>query len=101
MAEERWAELVAGTVGGPVTVGTTFGSKGLRLGNKYFAIWWHEQLVLKLPAARAAELVGSGAAEPFEPMAGRRMTGWTVVDPGTDWPALTAQARSFLASQQR
>ena len=94
-----WAELAAGAEGGPVSRGSMFGSPGLRTGKKFFAVWWHEQLVLKLPAARLHELVDSGAATPFEPMEGRAMNGWVVVSPAADWPALTEEARAFVAEQ--
>ena len=52
MSDERWEELVAAAEGGPVTRGSMFGSQGLRTGRKFFAIWWEEQLVVKLPSAR-------------------------------------------------
>jgi hypothetical protein len=64
-----------------------FGSKGLRTGTKFFAIWWHAQLVVKLPAAQLEQLVGRGEAEPFEPMPGRPMNGWAVVPATADWSA--------------
>ena len=101
MEEQRWAELVQASVGGQVTPGTMFGSKGLRTGTKFFAIWWHEQLVTKLPAARIEQLVAAGEGEPFEPMAGRPMTGWVVVSATANWSELVEQARSFVESQQR
>jgi TfoX/Sxy family transcriptional regulator of competence genes len=94
-----WAELVAGAEGGSVTRGSMFGSQGLRTGKKFFAVWWHEQLVLKLPPERLRELVGAGTAQPFEPMEGRPMNGWVVVSPAADWPALTEEARAFVAAQ--
>jgi TfoX/Sxy family transcriptional regulator of competence genes len=94
-----WAELVAGAEGGSVTRGSMFGSQGLRTGKKFFAVWWHEQLVLKLPPERLRELVGAGTAQPFEPMEGRPMNGWVVVDPAADWPALTEEAHRFVAAQ--
>jgi len=96
-----WEDLVAGAEGGPVTRGSMFGSQGLRTGRKFFAIWWHEQLVLKLPPARQDELVGAGQAVPFEPMGGRRMNGWVVVDATVDWPPLVEEARTFVESQQQ
>ena len=99
MADERWQDLVAGAVGGPVTEGTMFGSKGLRTGKKFFATWWHEHLVVKVPAERAAELVGAGQAQPFEPMPGRAMNGWVVVAETADWPPLVEEARAFVAAQ--
>jgi TfoX/Sxy family transcriptional regulator of competence genes len=99
MADDRWQELVAGAVGGPVTEGTMFGSKGLRTGTKYFVMWWHEQLVVKLPPARLTELVEAGDGQPFEPMEGRRMNGWIVVGPGAAWEPLIEEARAFVAAQ--
>ena len=95
-----WEELVAGAEGGAVSRGSMFGSQGLRTGKKFFAVWWHEQLVLKLPPDRLQELVGAGSAQPFEPMEGRAMNGWVVVDRSADWPGLTDEARAFVESQQ-
>jgi TfoX/Sxy family transcriptional regulator of competence genes len=101
MSQQRWDELVEDSVGGDVTAGTMFGSKGLRTGKKFFAIWWHEQLVLKLPPARIEELVAAGSGTPFEPMEGRPMNGWIVVDSTADWGTLSRDARAFVESQQR
>jgi TfoX/Sxy family transcriptional regulator of competence genes len=101
MAEERWRELVEELRGGPVTEGKMFGSAGLRTGTKFFAIWWHEQLVLKLPPARQESLAADGHAVPFEPMDGRRMNGWVVVDDALDLPPLLDEARAFVESQAR
>ena len=96
--EERWTELVSAMAGGPVTVGSMFGSTGLRTGRRFFAIWWHGRLVLKLPPDRRAELVREGAAEPFEPMPGRPMNGWVVLDPAADWAEPAREARAFVES---
>jgi hypothetical protein len=85
----------------PITRGTMFGSQGLRTGTKYFAIWWHEQLVVKLPADRLQELVASGEGEVFEPMPGRPMNRWAVDQPSTDWYSLVSDARAFVEAQQR
>jgi TfoX N-terminal domain len=101
MTDERWDELVEGAVGGSVTSGTMFGSKGLRTGKKFFAIWWHDQVVVKLPPARLEEIVGAGEAVQFEPMTGRPMNGWVVAEPTADWAALVAEAHAFVESQQR
>jgi TfoX/Sxy family transcriptional regulator of competence genes len=101
MADDRWENLAEGSVGGPVTRGTMFGSKGLRTGTKFFAIWWHEQLVVKLPPARLTELVEAGAGQPFEPMEGRRMNGWILLGDDADWAPLTDEARVFVESQQK
>jgi TfoX/Sxy family transcriptional regulator of competence genes len=96
-----WEELVAGAEGGPVSRGSMFGSQGLRTGTKFFAIWWHEQLVLKLSPTTQDELLARGQAVPFEPMGGRRMNGWVVVDASVDWPPLVDEARAFVESQQK
>ncbi len=100
MTQERWQQLVSTSTGGPVTPGTMFGSKGLRTGTKFYSIWWHEQLVVKLPAARIDELTEAAAGVPFEPAQGRRMNGWIVLTSDTDWPALATEARLFVESQQ-
>ena len=100
MSEQRWHDLVERMQGGPVSEGSMFGSKGLRTGGKFFAVWWHEKLVTKLPPERLQELVTSGRAEPFEPMDGRPMNGWVVVDPSVDWLPLVTEAREYVESQQ-
>jgi TfoX N-terminal domain len=97
----EWDELVETSVGGEVTAGSMFGSRGLRTGTKFFAIWWHDQLVLKLPPDRLEALVAGGTARQFEPMTGRAMNGWVVVDPSEDWPALLDEARGYVESQQK
>ena len=94
-----WDELVEQAEGGPVRRGSMFGSRGLRTGTRFFAVWWHEQLVLKLPPERLRELVSSGAATPFEPMEGRAMNGWVVVSPAADWPPLVQEAGAFVEAQ--
>ena len=97
---DRWEDLVEQSVGGPVSQGTMFGSKGLRTGTKFFAVWWHGTLVTKLPAARLEELVSDGRAEPFEPMEGRPMNGWVIVDPSVDWLPLVTEAREYVEQQR-
>jgi hypothetical protein len=97
----NWEELVERSVGGPVSRGSMFGSQGLRTGTKFFALWWHEQLVVKPSPDRLRELVAAGEAEPFEPMPGRQMNGWVVVGPSADWPPLVDEARAYVESQQK
>jgi TfoX/Sxy family transcriptional regulator of competence genes len=100
MTDERWEQLVADAEGGAVSRGKMFGCEGLRTGRKFFAIRWQDQLVVKLPDARRQELETAGQGEPFEPMEGRRMNGWIVLDSAADWPSLTGEARTFVESQQ-
>jgi TfoX/Sxy family transcriptional regulator of competence genes len=96
VTEEQWQDLVEDMVGGPVTLGTMFGSKGLRVGRKFFAVRWQEQLVLKLPADRVTALVSGGQGTPFEPMAGRTMNGWVVLAPDVEPTPPTAEARQYV-----
>ena len=97
---DTWEDLVERTRGGDVTPGTMFGSAGLRTGKKFFAIWWHEKLVVKLPGDRLEELAAAGQAEPFEPMEGRRMNGWAVLRPAVGWDPVVAEARAWTESQR-
>jgi hypothetical protein len=101
MAGDPWQDLVARAEGGPVTRGTMFGSQGLRTGAKYFAIWWHEQLVVKLPADRREELVAEGHGQPFEPMPGRPMNGWVVLQGSAEWDPVVTEARTYVEAQQK
>jgi hypothetical protein len=93
--------LVERTEGGPVSRGSMSGSPGLRTGKKFFAVWWRDLLVLKLPPDRLQDLVTAGTARPFEPMEGRAMNGWVVVGPSADRPPLVDQARAFVESLQQ
>jgi hypothetical protein len=100
MADDPWQDLVERTEGGPVTRGTMFGSQGLRTGTKFFAIWWHEQLVVKLPAHQVQELVAAGDGHVFEPMSGRPMNGWVLLQGSAEWDPLVAAARDYVEEQQ-
>ena len=97
MTDESWADLVDRFVDGDVTTGHMFGCAGLRTGRRFFAIRWHDQLVLKLPAARLEGLVEAGDGRPFEPMEGRRMNGWLVLAERPDPGDLVEEARAYVA----
>lgn len=97
MSDDQWQDLVDRFVDGNVTPGHMFGCAGLRTGRRFFAIRWHEQLVLKLPAARLDGLVEAGGGRPFEPMEGRRMNGWLVLADRPDPADLVEEARAYVA----
>jgi len=99
MPEEAWEDLVERTRGGDVTPGKMFGCEGLRTGRKFFAIWWHDQLVVKLPADRLQGLVAAGQADVFEPMEGRPMNGWALLRAPVEWDPVVAEARDHVAAQ--
>ena len=100
MGEEAWEDLVERARGGAVTPGTMFGCRGLRTGRRFFAIRWHEQLVVKLPADRLRSLLAAGEATVFEPMEGRPMNGWAVLGGTADRDLLVSEARAWVESQQ-
>jgi hypothetical protein len=82
------------------SIGTArgFGASGLKVGGKIFAMLMAGELVVKLPAARARQLVGDGAASVFHSGAGRPMREWVVV-PATDadhWIAVAEEARAYV-----
>jgi hypothetical protein len=99
MVSDPWEDLVRRNEGGAVTRGKMFGCEGLRTGRKFFTIRWHEQLVVKLPADRLAEVIAAGQGEPFEPMEGRRMNGWTVLGDSADRSGLVEEARAYVETQ--
>lgn len=56
-----------------VTLGRVFGSSGLKVGGKVFAMVVKGKLVVKLPKERVDGLVASGTGEYFDPGHGRLM----------------------------
>ena len=56
------------------------------------------RLVLKLPAARVAELIEIGRGHPFDAGKGRPMKEWVSLEPNSaeDWLGLATDALSFV-----
>lgn len=107
-AEQRYAELVEEmqtrpgvTYGAEPGVRGRFGSNGLKVDGKLFAMLSNGSLVLKLPRARVDALVASGDGVRFDPRRnGRIMKEWLVLAPdsGQDWFALATEAMAFVSS---
>ena len=105
--EERFDRLAGALAGRPgVTLpgadGTRgFGSSALKAGGSIFAMLTRGRLVVKLPRARVAELVASGAGEPFDAGKGTPMKEWLVVAAADDdvWQELAEEARAFVAGR--
>jgi hypothetical protein len=75
---------------GPVTIGTMFRSPGIRIGDKIVAFLGHDgRLIMKLPRARAVELVEAGTAE-LVTMGTRTMREWVELPAGEDAEATLA-----------
>jgi hypothetical protein len=99
-AERRFHRAAAPFDADPhVQAGTGFGgAPGRRVDGRISAMLMHGALVVKLPADRVSELIGSGTAQPFDAGKGRPMREWASV-PATDpdeWPALIAEAHAFV-----
>lgn len=74
-----------------------FGSPGLKVGGKVFAMLVKEKLVVKLPKDRVESLVQSGKGEYFDPGHGRVMKEWVAVEPSAgNWLELAKEAREFV-----
>jgi TfoX/Sxy family transcriptional regulator of competence genes len=108
--EERYSELVATFTTMPrVSEGSLepgarnrFGSSGLKVNGKIFAMLVRGNLVLKLPRKRVDALVAAGEGEPFDPRRnGRAMREWLVLDAGSrlEWAALAREAFDFVAAK--
>ena len=74
-----------------------FGSNGLKVDGKLFALFTQETLVVKLPKDRIAALVASGVGKPFDPGHGRLMKEWlTVTSAKASWVGLVKEAYGFV-----
>lgn len=104
--EERFATLVEELLNHPGVTppseGKAFGSSGLKIHNKIFAMLVRGRLVVKLPKARVDALVASGDGERFDPRQdGRLMKEWVILEPTSeeDWLALAKEALEFVSSK--
>jgi TfoX/Sxy family transcriptional regulator of competence genes len=75
-----------------------FGADGLKISGKVFAMEVKGQLVVKLPAQRATDLVATGDVRLFDPGHGRLMKEWVEVDSNSklDWLALAQESFAFV-----
>lgn len=81
-----------------VETGRMFGADGLKISGKVFAMEVKGQLVVKLPAQRATNLVAARGARLFDPGHGRLMKEWIEVDTNSklDWLALAQESFTFV-----
>jgi len=103
--EETFAAIADTLRGGPdISEGTGFGrNPGLRVNGKIFAMLNGEALVVKLPAARCAQLVADGAAVPFDAGKGRPMREWVKFPhrDAEDWRGAAEEALGFVRQSSR
>jgi TfoX/Sxy family transcriptional regulator of competence genes len=77
--------------------GRKFGSNGLRVDGKLFALFTQGTLVVKLPKERVIALAASGVGKRFNPGHGRLMKGWlTVTSAKASWVRLAKEAHGFV-----
>ncbi|MGH2905244.1 MAG: hypothetical protein ACRDKI_00565 [Solirubrobacterales bacterium] len=101
-ARKAFDQLTADYDGKPgVTTGKMMSADGLRIEGKIFAMFWHDSLVVKLPAAVAAGIVAGGGGQVFEPGPGRKMREWVVFEFEDDlelWRKMTADSFEYVVS---
>jgi hypothetical protein len=103
-AEERFAALVDSLIGEPGVqppVGTgsrAFGAEVLKVRGSIFAMLRYDDLVVKLPAPRVAELITDGTGGPFDAGWGVPMREWVTLGADTDWEGLAREALAFVGA---
>ena len=108
--EERFATIVEELLSNPDVTPPSdgpqlkkgFGSSGLRINNKIFAMLVKGKLVVKLPKPRVDALIASGDGERFDPRHdGRLMKEWVSVEPTAEeeWLPLAREAMEFVTSK--
>ncbi len=102
--EERFAALKEAFAGEPSVTheGTGFGSSGLKVRGKIFAMLARGALVVKLPRARVDAFVAAGEGERYDPRRdGRLMKEWLVAGPALDraWLPLAREALAFVGGR--
>lgn len=72
-------------------------SPALRASGRCYAFTTGDAMVVKLPAARVAQLIAAGLGEPCAPRPGRPMREWVRV-PAEDCLDLVLEARAFVTA---
>jgi hypothetical protein len=97
-SDPQLAPIVSEFVNRGKTAPRRFGSNGLKVNGKLFALFTQGTLVVKLPPARVSILVAEGAGRPFDPGHGHLMKGWlTVIGPRASLVNLVKDALQFVS----
>jgi hypothetical protein len=74
-----------------------FGSVGLKVSGKVFAIFYKGKFVAKLPGERVDAIVASGKGEYFDPGHGRPSKEWIAISgESPPWAGLAREAYQFV-----
>lgn len=98
-AERQFAQASEAQLRDPrVSLGKMFGSQGLKVNGKVFAMLVKGKLVVKLPRARVDALVSAGQGEYFDPGHGRLMKEWVALKPRIrdEWSGLVEEAKKMV-----
>jgi hypothetical protein len=99
-ADAKLAPVVRDFEARTATGGRAFGSNGLKVNDKLFALFTQGTLVVKLPKPRVAALVAAKIGKPFDPGHGRLMKEWlAVTDAKARWPELAREAHAFVTAK--
>lgn len=92
------AEVLSGNP--TVTRAKMFGADGLKVNGKFFATFFKEAFVIKLPKNRVDELVKAGQGDYFDPGMGHVMKEWVAIDPSAsaEWINLAKESKEFVES---
>ena len=98
--DEAADRLVAG--GKQIAPTRMFGSNGMKVADKTFAMFVKGFLVVKLPADRVDELIVRGVGKRFDPGHGRLMKEWVSLEPDTvdATVAYMQEAATFVEATQ-
>jgi hypothetical protein len=101
-ADPKFKEILHAYAAGKKESGSKFGSNGLKVNGKLFAMSVRGKLVVQLSKDRVDGLVASGLGERFDPGHGRLMKEWIEIA-GTKppWVELTKEAHDFVKGKQR
>ena len=97
---EKIARSLAGNEDVTFKEGKGFGSNALKTHGKIFAMISSKgRLTVKLPAARANQIVEEHCGEYFDPGHGRKMKQWVeLVGAPKTWPGIVEEARRYVGN---
>ncbi|MEU4704561.1 hypothetical protein [Nonomuraea dietziae] len=82
--------------------GSMLHSPGLKAGGRFYAFATRDDLVVKLPASRVAELIAAGVGRVCDPRGGRPMREWVRLTPTDEHTcvAFLEEARDFVMTRE-